>query len=664
MKTFTIGQKITGGFAVLIVLAAALGALATITMHGARDNARQMSNEYVPEANLGGALNRSINKTRIAVRSYGLTGESKLLAEAEAGLTEIDRDLVTARELADKNPHLVKLRANVTAIDAALTQFKTAIGETVTGQKAIAAARENLNAAAAEAVKSVDLIINAQNERLIQEIKEVAAAEKLTERHDKLSRTTTIKDLINAARISVWKAQAGRSAALLDEGLKNFEGIDRNLAALKDLLKNPADLKDLDDVQTAANRYRSEIQVIKDRMVALEATGLRRIKASDELAQLATATASGGMDRTVSAAETSSGKLSQAAITVQVMVGLVIALGLVVAFFIIRGINRALRTAVDSLTLGSEQIAAAAGQVSSSSQSIAESASEQAAGLEETSASIEELASMTKRNADNAQSAKDIAEKARHSADAGATAVGRLGTSMTELKASSAEVSKIVKTIDEIAFQTNILALNAAVEAARAGEAGAGFAVVAEEVRALAQRSAASAKETAGKIETALAKSEEGSRISDEVATCLNGIIGQVHSLDKLVSEIAQASKEQTQGIDQVNTAVGSMDTATQSNAASAEETASAAEELNAQSVEMNSLVADLLAMVGGSRRGNDHTGLPGAPREGGQRRSDPRTAKVTPAAKQAPQAKKPAARPAREPSHAAGASDDNFFKG
>jgi len=663
MKTFTIGQKITGGFAVLILLAAALGVLATIAMQGARNNAQQMSNEFVPEANLGGALKTSVSKTQLAVRSYGFTADPKFLAQMEEGLKEIDSDFAAARALSDKNPHLVKLRSHITEIDAALKLFKTAIAETETANKTIATGREKLNAAAAELIASIDIIIKAQNERLVQEVKDSTAADKLLERHEKLSLATQIRGDANAARIAVFKAQALRDPAVIDAGVKNFEEMDRDFLALKNLLKNPADLKELEDCQKAASAYRGEMLAVKESMLALEATGKRRVVVSEELLKLADDTANAGMARTVSAAETSSGMLTQAATTVQVMVGLVIALGLVVAYFIIRGINRALRTAVDSLTLGSEQIAAAAGQVSASSQTIAESASEQAAGLEETSASIEELASMTKRNADNAQSAKDIAEKARHSADAGATAVGRLGTSMTELKASSAEVSKIVRTIDEIAFQTNILALNAAVEAARAGEAGAGFAVVAEEVRALAQRSAASAKETAGKIETALAKSEEGSRISDEVAGCLNGIIGQVHALDKLVAEIAQASKEQTQGIDQVNSAVGSMDTATQSNAASAEETASAAEELNAQSVEMNSLVADLLAMVGGSRRGNDHTGLPGAPRAGGKRRSDQRRSDEAPSANQVSPAKKPAAKPAREPSHAASGSDDNFFK-
>ncbi len=274
-----------------------------------------------------------------------------------------------------------------------------------------------------------------------------------------------------------------------------------------------------------------------------------------------------------------------------------------VGFFVLtrRSIERPLRRAADALAGGSEQIVSAATQVAGSSTSLAQGASEQAARLEETSASVEELTGMTRRNTESANKAREAAEVARTAADAGTEAVGQLGVAMRDLSASSQEVVKIVKTIDEIAFQTNLLALNAAVEAARAGEAGAGFAVVAEEVRALAQRSAAAAKESADKIESALSRSEEGSRIGQAVAAKLNGIVEQVRLLDRLVAEVAQASKEQSLGIEQINRSVSQLDKVTQANAAASQQSASASEHLNAQAGELSNLVSELLALVGGS---------------------------------------------------------------
>ena len=264
-----------------------------------------------------------------------------------------------------------------------------------------------------------------------------------------------------------------------------------------------------------------------------------------------------------------------------------------------RSITLPIKTAIEAISISSEQTASASGQVTSASQSLAAGASEQAASIEETSASLEEMASMTKRNAEGAHKANELARQTRTAAEEGAANMSQMSAAMEAIKASSDDISKILKTIDEIAFQTNILALNAAVEAARAGEAGMGFAVVADEVRALAQRSAKAAKETAEKIEGAISKTAQGVDISGKVAATLDVIVTKARHMDELAAEVAGASREQTQGITQINLAVGQMDKVTQSNAANAEESAAAAEELNSQAHVMKEAVISLQQLCG-----------------------------------------------------------------
>jgi methyl-accepting chemotaxis protein len=219
------------------------------------------------------------------------------------------------------------------------------------------------------------------------------------------------------------------------------------------------------------------------------------------------------------------------------------------------------------------------------------------------------MSSMTKQNADNAVQANTLATEARKAADTGTESMGRMNAAIQEIQRSSDETAKIIKVIDEIAFQTNLLALNAAVEAARAGEAGKGFAVVAEEVRNLAMRSAEAAKNTASMIAESVKNSKNGVDIANEVSKVLDEIVQGVGKTTDLVSEIAAASQEQAQGIDQVNTAVAQMDKVTQQNAANAEESASASEELSAQAESMNDIVAQLVAVVGGSSTAATRTG-------------------------------------------------------
>jgi len=290
------------------------------------------------------------------------------------------------------------------------------------------------------------------------------------------------------------------------------------------------------------------------------------------------------------------------AVTWMIAIGIAAVItGAVLAFFIARGVIRALKRVIDNLTEGAEQVASASNQVSAASQSLAEGSTEQAAGLEETSSSLEEMSSMTKQNADNAQQANTLASEARKAADTGTESMSRMNTAINDIQKSSDETAKIIKVIDEIAFQTNLLALNAAVEAARAGEAGKGFAVVAEEVRNLAMRSAEAAKNTANMIEESVKNSKNGVDIAAEVGKVLEEIVQGIGKTTDLVSEIAAASAEQAQGIDQVNTAVAQMDKVTQQNAANAEESASASEELSAQAESMNEVVNELAILVGGN---------------------------------------------------------------
>ena len=280
--------------------------------------------------------------------------------------------------------------------------------------------------------------------------------------------------------------------------------------------------------------------------------------------------------------------------------------GLLLAWFITRGVTRPINTVIAGLAQGSEQVAAAAGQVSTASQSLASGSAQQAASLEETSSSMEEMASMTRKNAENASQADSLAAEAAGVVERANQAMAELTVSMDEINQAGAETARIIKTIDEIAFQTNLLALNAAVEAARAGEAGAGFAVVADEVRNLAMRAAEAAKNTASLIEETITKTKAGTQLVAKTNQAFAEVATRAGKTNELVGEIAAASREQSQGIDQVNLAMGEMDRVTQQNAANAEESAAAAEELSAQASTMQGFVGDLINIVGQSN-GHGH---------------------------------------------------------
>ena len=294
---------------------------------------------------------------------------------------------------------------------------------------------------------------------------------------------------------------------------------------------------------------------------------------------------------------------SQTALTARtvawILLGMALSMGILAAFLIVRGLNRALRQIGEELGESSRQVASAAAQVASSAQALAQGASEQAASLEETSASSEEINSMARKNAEGSQSAAELMTRSQKSFGETNEKLEQMVRAMAEIDASSEKIAKIIRIIDEIAFQTNILALNAAVEAARAGEAGMGFAVVADEVRNLAQRCAQAAKDTAALIDESVSRSSEGKTRMDQVAAGIRSITADSASAKAMVDEVSTGSGEQTKGLEQVTKALAQIERVAQNAAASAEEGASAAEELTAQSKVMEEVVVRLGELVG-----------------------------------------------------------------
>ena len=583
-KEMKMGTKIAGLAALLIVLT---GIVAFVGYNGL--------SRVIDRVEKADDVNRMV-KTMLATRqqekNFIIRGDKKYIDTVKENVANLKKQ---ANETKDK----FKDPANRQQMDDVLTAIRKY--ENAFGEFTELVEKQKLSDTAmvknARALQSIAEEMRKEQKGQYQVLRsENALSEELD---DKLSKAD------DANRIIKWILECRRQEKnFIIRGDKMY--LDRVANYVQDITNLAGDMKtrfnqvknrqQSDQIIISAQAYKTafdEWVMLKKKQEASNTVMLTAARATQEVCDKARADQKAKMESQISNANS------------MMMIGTSVAilLGALLAFFIIRGITRAIGKVIEGLGEGSEQVAAASSQVSTASQSLAEGASEQAASIEETSSSLEEMSSMTKQNADNANQANNLMKEANQVVGDANDSMTELTNSMDEISKASQETQKIVKTIDEVAFQTNLLALNAAVEAARAGEAGAGFAVVADEVRNLAIRAADAAKNTADLIEGTVKKVNEGSELVIRTNEAFTQVAESSSKVGELVGEIAAASNEQAQGIGQVNTAVAELDKVVQQNAANAEESASASEEMNAQAEQMKGFVNDLVALVGGQAK-------------------------------------------------------------
>jgi methyl-accepting chemotaxis protein len=292
--------------------------------------------------------------------------------------------------------------------------------------------------------------------------------------------------------------------------------------------------------------------------------------------------------------------------------GVIVLLGLLLAFVVTRSLGRQIGTAVGQVQRSAADLETAAGQQ-------ATSAKEEATAMAQITTTMTELQTTSREIAASAQRVSRIAEQAASAAQAGEDTVavaheslagiqqqvGLIVDHMLGLGRKSQQIGAVLDLVSELAEQTNILAINATIEAASAGESGARFAVVADEIRNLADRVAGSAKEIRdlideirGAVNTTVMATETGSKAVDAGSRQFTGVTQSFRNITDLLDTTNEASREielstqqQATAVEQVTVGVNSVAQTTRETEASAAQTRQTAERLVGLSTQLLRLV-------------------------------------------------------------------------
>ena len=623
----TVGKRISLGFALILLLAVALGSMAIYEMRNISQLSNKLAVDYAPEVDIVGSLERNSRRVMYEMRGYGFTEDEKFFKQAGPWRETLQKRIDAAEKLAAQTKVLVKLAPAMKLFKEEVSKYDKLMIDTKERIEKLASLRTGMDKSAAAYLQSTGNYLKNQNKQMDNEFKNTSLSiGKRQERLEKISSINDAIDVTNNIRVKNFKAQTLRDLKIYQEAIKDFSKILPIEKRLRAITYKAADKRTLKAMTDAKKSYKEAMIAFLEEWKALQKIGVQRNYIGGEVVKKAEEVSRAGIAGTKKIANAAMNTASRANSVMIIGLLITVLLGIILSYVLVKAITGAITKITDGLRESSTEVSTASGQLSQAGQELSSSANEQASSIEETSSSLEELTGMVNNNVDNAKKCVDISQTVSDSSQKGNSSMQELIGSMQNILKSNEKIQKLVSVIgeigektlviDEIVFQTKLLSFNASVEAERAGEHGRGFAVVAQEVGNLAQMSGKAATEISTIVKKSIKNAEEittenkqkveyGNDIVKSSAEILREISEKSNVLLENVNSILRASQDQASGISQINNAVIQLDKATQENAATAEETASSSEELSAQAENLNGMVRELTAIVTGNVDGH-----------------------------------------------------------
>jgi methyl-accepting chemotaxis protein len=258
----------------------------------------------------------------------------------------------------------------------------------------------------------------------------------------------------------------------------------------------------------------------------------------------------------------------------------------------------ALSSAATEMEATAQSMSATAEETNQQSVAVAAAAEQASANVQTVATAAEELSSsISEIGRQVAQSAK-IADQAVADAQ-------RTDATVRALADGAQKIGDVVTLIQDIAGQTNLLALNATIEAARAGEAGKGFAVVASEVKNLATQTGKATGEIAAQIAQIQTATQDAvgaiqgiGAIIGEISQIATTIASAIEEQGAATQEIARNVQQAAQGTQEVTSNISGVKQSAAATGGAATQVLGAAGQLSEQSAALSGEVDTFLAGV------------------------------------------------------------------
>ncbi|MCF8077421.1 MAG: methyl-accepting chemotaxis protein [Desulfotignum sp.] len=247
MKNLSLGLKMSLGFAILIIIASALGIMAIWNMGRVETQSTMLANEYVPEVDVANQLRGAINRTMYEMREYEFTEDNTFYEIGMKEMAAVDAALKKAGELEEKSSNLKQLKGQLEIITKAVDNYKSLVQQTKGTSAGLEKNRNNMDAAAEAYMTNSNAFLAGQNEQFRQD---------LTARQEKIRLVSELVDIGASTRVLNFKSQALADPALLRSAIGTISQTEKILAQLRTLSSAKEDIARMDLIDEAVENYR------------------------------------------------------------------------------------------------------------------------------------------------------------------------------------------------------------------------------------------------------------------------------------------------------------------------------------------------------------------------------------------------------------------------